>query len=71
LPFLFHLHSSPPFTFMILLYFCLFSPLAATSERKHGILIFWDWLIISLNMLISSSTHFPMNNIISFFLMVE
>jgi hypothetical protein len=38
----------------------------STFKRKP----FWDWLIL-LSMFISSSIHFPANDIISFFLMAE
>jgi hypothetical protein len=59
----------PQSFFFFFFWFCF--SLASMKETKYAILlVFVDWLI-SLNNIISSSFHFPIKGIISFFLMVE
>jgi hypothetical protein len=52
---------------MLCYYF--FLGLHSAYEWKHVIFVFLSF--ISLNMMISSSIHFPENDVISFILMVE
>jgi hypothetical protein len=51
----------------VCMYLCLqiyLIDLASTYERKHMISVLWTWLT-SLNMMVSSSIHLPLNNKIS------